>query len=291
MDGEILTPRTQVASVPYGIRAGSANFAMECSFSLQSQNALHSEMSEFAVNAGFADNAFHATWADSSAWSATSAPDADWIIDQENIYHVGGRVGIGTTQPAADLDVVCDRIRLGDSSGTRSKEMLLRVDGAAVDLDVNGCDLFLKSNTGNTMIQPFGGNVGIGTTTPSRLLHVYSSSNPRILVEAPADQAPELNLQRGTTTHALYINDGDDLVFHRAGDRVTFTDDGNVGIGTTAPTSKLQVTGMVYSTTGGYKFPDGSILTSATGASGWSLTGNSGTTPTPISWARRTHPL
>jgi len=38
---------------------------------------------------------------------------------------------------------------------------------------------------------------------------------------------------------------------------------GNVGIGTGNPSERLQVTGTVHSTTGGFKFPDGSVQTTA----------------------------
>jgi hypothetical protein len=38
---------------------------------------------------------------------------------------------------------------------------------------------------------------------------------------------------------------------------------GKIGIGTTVPTSKLTVQGMIETTVGGYKFPDGTIQTSA----------------------------
>jgi carbonic anhydrase/acetyltransferase-like protein (isoleucine patch superfamily) len=58
----------------------------------------------------------------------------------------------------------------------------------------------------------------------------------------------------------------------------------NVGIGTSAPGSKLTVVGLVESTTGGVKFPDGTIQTTAAGAgsiteitAGAGLTGGGGT--------------
>ena len=41
---------------------------------------------------------------------------------------------------------------------------------------------------------------------------------------------------------------------------------GQVGIGTSAPTEKLEVAGTVYSSSGGFKFPDGTTQTTATTA-------------------------
>src|SRR5215831_13754359 len=52
------------------------------------------------------------------------------------------------------------------------------------------------------------------------------------------------------------------------GDSTIFEDKfGNVGIGTDAPASRFTVAGMIETTLGGYKFPDGTVqTTSATGA-------------------------
>ncbi|TAL58446.1 MAG: hypothetical protein EPN85_11590, partial [Bacteroidetes bacterium] len=58
----------------------------------------------------------------------------------------------------------------------------------------------------------------------------------------------------------------------------------NIGIGTSSPTQKLEVSGAIYSSAGGFKFPDGSVQTSAFSANSinalaWQINGNSGTTP------------
>ncbi len=56
---------------------------------------------------------------------------------------------------------------------------------------------------------------------------------------------------------------------------------GGVGVNTNSPSSPLTVNGIIQSLAGGFKFPDGTVqTTAATGGGGsWSLTGNAGTTP------------
>ncbi|MBN1482346.1 hypothetical protein JXA70_18885, partial [candidate division KSB1 bacterium] len=53
-----------------------------------------------------------------------------------------------------------------------------------------------------------------------------------------------------------------------------FPSSGNVGIGVANPDNKLKVAGVVESTTGGFKFPDGSVMTKAAngGGSSWNHT-------------------
>ena len=56
---------------------------------------------------------------------------------------------------------------------------------------------------------------------------------------------------------------------------------GGVGIGANNPANPLDVNGIIRSRTGGFKFPDGTIQTTAAtgGAAGWALAGNGGTDP------------
>lgn len=53
---------------------------------------------------------------------------------------------------------------------------------------------------------------------------------------------------------------------------------GGVGIGTNSPTEQLEVAGTVYSTSGGFKFPDGTVQTTASAGGGsdgdWTISGN-----------------
>ena len=77
----------------------------------------------------------------------------------------------------------------------------------------------------------------------------------------------QFNSPRGIAAH----QNGDIYVVDTRNDRiqvfglipVLLVDNGNVGIGTTNPTQPLQVVGTIESTTGGFKFPDGTTQTTA----------------------------
>jgi hypothetical protein len=177
-----------------------------------------------------------------------NGPDASEVL----IYgdFTARNLGFGTTSPTHRVTILSSAdyraLRLIGPAGPYGYGARLNFgDEDNVYLDEDEDDK-LKIRASRTAIT--GGNVGIGTTAPNRLLHLYGDANPRLLIEAPSTQAPELNLQRGTTTHAIYINGDNDLVFYRAGDRVTFTDFGDVGIGTTAPSYKLDVEGDIQCT-------------------------------------------
>ena len=103
---------------------------------------------------------------------------------------------------------------------------------------------------GNNAI--FGGNVGIGTMNPLAKLHIFGSPGVDGIL------FPDGTLQ---TTAAI---EGLVDTYWKAENSVIYnTNDGNVGIGTIAPTTALEVADIIYSNNGGFKFPDGSVQTSA----------------------------
>ena len=199
---------------------------------------------------------------------ATFGNDNDWIISGNHMYaDIPGNVGIGLTNPEnAKLEVIGDMITGIEVSSFMSNGITSFSSGGggfaagffhavspgtygiwtqSAEYDALHASTLSPTSAAirasGTYAGIFEGKVGIGTSNPGRLLHVYSEANPRILVESNADQAPEVNLKRGSTTYAMYVNTDNDLVFYQSGDRFTLTDNGNIGIGTTTPSGKLHI--------------------------------------------------
>ncbi|QQS59877.1 tail fiber domain-containing protein [Candidatus Peregrinibacteria bacterium] len=91
-----------------------------------------------------------------------------------------------------------------------------------------------------TMYSGVSGNVGIGTASPNAKLHVKTDTGTNA----------EIDIQSGELTHwGMYQDENtSDLQFWNTDNRVTFTNDGKVGIGTTSPTQALDVNGRIKGT-------------------------------------------
>ena len=183
-----------------------------------------------------------------------------------------GRVGIGTTSPGAKLDIQVgatndDGIVISDENGNIRTDLTLAGSAGAREGRIK-----LIDNSGNTNVQIHsdttsyfnGGNVGIGTTSPSSKLQVSTTTNVI---------TPLLTLHNNTATNGSaagasidFVASSDataigariistrvangahmDLRFHTQRDQFAMIIDTsrNVGIGTTSPSSKLQVAGGV----------------------------------------------
>ncbi|MFC1478850.1 hypothetical protein ACFL57_05270 [Candidatus Margulisiibacteriota bacterium] len=153
-----------------------------------------------------------------------------------------GNVGIGDDTPATKLEVagtVSANAFVGDGSGltgvastdtgwdhTATENIVLGANWLSGDGDSEG--VFVSAN----------GNVGIGVANPDRDLHVYDSASDATLVlesghangnpweiRSENDAMGSLRFTDGTTTHMV------------------IEDNGEVGIGTAAPTAKLEIAG------------------------------------------------
>jgi hypothetical protein len=192
-----------------------------------------------------------------------------------NINSSTGNVGIGTTSPNERLDVAgniqlngnylklnegtnaesrivssanyLEIIGNGPSAASGARMWLGKGDTVDTGFYVNGGQLFFRGLDSSTKMYINGGsgNVGIGTTSPSNLLHIVASGNnaSALIVQ---DAARRLQLGRdmieaksidGSTVQNLYIQPN--------GNTALATTSGNVGVGTTGPTHKLHVVGNV----------------------------------------------
>jgi hypothetical protein len=168
----------------------------------------------------------------------------------------GGNVGIGTTTPRASLDILksysagTDALRI--NAGDAASDYWMGIQPFAVGSGNVGYKF--RTNNGattrDTLTLTGGGNVGIGTTSPSNLLHVGAGGTGSTDVNFAIDSAsgsgaePQLRfLKNSLLKGAVYIKDGTEaLTFYNNGsDRMVIDTTGNVGIGTTTPYAKLAV--------------------------------------------------
>ena len=158
-----------------------------------------------------------------------------------------GNVGIGTTSPSATLHVVrngAETLRLQRSSGTNFRiatyldavgtqmYSTTSADNAYNPIRIDGSYIALNTDTG--------GNVGIGTVTPTQKLTVVGNI---MSTEGGTAALPKLTLSASTTTGIYTPMANGWGVSTNAVSRLVIDAVGNVGIGTTNPTQKLDVAG------------------------------------------------
>ena len=216
-------------------------------------------------------------------------------IGTQMVIDNDGNVGIGTPSPAAHLQIhhaTLATARLTAGSHTSGYDMLLDSGGNAYLYNRNNGVLTFGTNNTDRMRITNAGNVGIGTTAPGAKLHLSGGDGSNAFTAAiialgysTTGQYPHFIHTRhnssALTGNAIDFYTGDRTaagVFPTNAVHGMTIESGNVGIGTTAPTQKLDVVGTVKATAFS---GDGSALTNLPGGGGGNASYGGATPGTP----------
>ena len=151
-----------------------------------------------------------------------------------------GNVGIGTTNPLKKLQInaVTASIRL-EETGAGSKRLELSIDDSAVakiSANQSGQQIAFETVGTERIRIDAGGNVGIGTTSPSSKLHIDDATTPYITISRAGVPTWQLRNNFPSNQYGFSFNNttaGTVPLFIGTG--------GNIGIGLDNPTVKLDI--------------------------------------------------
>ncbi|BAQ93438.1 endosialidase [uncultured Mediterranean phage uvMED] len=156
-----------------------------------------------------------------------------------------GNVGIGSSSPAAKLDVAGNQL-----FSAANPQIQFNAGGPIIRLPSANTLAFLSDSSTERMRIDSSGNVGIGTSSPSTGLHVKSSSigipAAGVAGSMQVGDGSSFGLMLGTNTSGVgYIqpqrNDGVTTTYSL----LLNPNGGNVGIGTTSPQNKFHVNSTI----------------------------------------------
>jgi hypothetical protein len=208
---------------------------------------------------------------------ATGYPDANGKRAESVRIAPSGYVGIGTAFPGYQMDIwgpTTGTLRVGSPTN----QTIFSSDAAGLSVFTTpGAYLNLGSNT--LVLDTANNYVGINTSTPQNDLILYRLSPGSIgpvlsLYNATNTLGDSVQIRfdvgaeipNSTITVSSDVNSNTDMIFTTRQNGI-FTESlringsGNVGIGESDPTDRLVVNGVI-SAYGGFRLPDGSILSS-----------------------------
>ena len=202
--------------------------------------------------------------------TSTNVNDADFVIQgyssatsayaEKMRITDDGKVGIGTATPGSTLDVTVNgdkRIVLNQTGASQNSGLQLQYAGTRTwDIYNTGyaatpLHFYSQVAGASTMTLTTSGNVGIGTTAPSKKLHVKGTSDDQIIIDSNSASANSglFFFENGTNKWEVYHRGADNTfrIYNYNTSAADFVIDsaGDVGIGETNPVQKLQVNGNI----------------------------------------------
>jgi hypothetical protein len=185
-----------------------------------------------------------------------------------------GNVGIGTTSPGANLDIVgtsgTEQFRIGNTTGGTDFGITVTENTSVIINSAEGATgrgIQFQSGGADTVVIGSTGNVGIGTTSPATIVHLAetdASDEPTLLIQSEnssiylrtAGSSGSFPTGGGGNDGELLYVGGDfrvgvgsaskNLIFMNGSsytERARIDSSGQVGIGTASPSSRLHISG------------------------------------------------
>jgi len=154
-----------------------------------------------------------------------------------------GNVGIGTTSPDAKLHIYgnasLSEMYLGENAADDKAGILKYAQGNGGGTGVITLSHYGNNSASASLAIKYGGNVGIGTTSPNHKLQVEGGSAESIINLTTTGYANGLDIIEGTDGHAaLWLRENSYMHFAtNSVERMRIDSSGNVGIGNTNPVS------------------------------------------------------